>query len=109
MVLRVPTSAGSTLGKRQETVGARSSCLLPQLPIPLFKPLGCGNRLQSSGCRHKRVEAGLFSQLTLMWARIIETAKENEAREERESSDVQLCEDKGDCPVGLGKGDAQGK
>lgn len=78
MVLRVPTSAGSTLGKRQETAGARSSCLLPQLPIPLFKPLGCGNRLQSSGCRHKRVEAGLFSQLTLMWARIIETAKENE-------------------------------
>lgn len=40
MVLRVPTSAGSTLGKWQETVGARGSCLLPRLHIPLFKPLG---------------------------------------------------------------------
>lgn len=55
------------------------------------------------------MEAGLFSQLTLVWARIIETAKENEARQERESSDVQLCEDKGGCPVGLGKGDDQGE
>lgn len=43
-----------------------------------------------------------------MGARIIGTAKENETGEGG-SLDVQLCEDKGGCPVGLGKRDAQGK
>lgn len=68
--------AGSTLGKRQETVGARSSCLLPWLPSPLFKPLACGSKALGAG-----TDVGWISQLTFMRESIPEMAKENETRE----------------------------
>lgn len=61
-----------------QTAGARGSSQL------LFAALAPQPFVQTSGCWHKCVQAASLSQPSLVWARIIGTAKENETGEERD-------------------------
>lgn len=81
-------------GRRHSELPGAVCCL----PIPLLKPLGFGSRIPNSEQIHSPSPHKFGQGLLKM-----------KQGGKAESSDVQLCEDKGGCPVGLGKGDAPGK
>lgn len=80
-----------------------SSCLLPS---PLFKPLGCGSRLQSLGVGTDVSSLAQPPSTQKCGPGLLEWPRKMEHGGKRTELGR---EDKGGCPVGLGKGDAQGK